>query len=132
MDFNPTIIRIFRVLRLARLLKLSRRAKWIQHLATTISAALPSLMHVSFLLMLFFFMYAVLGVQVTNSALRNLYVALRSETTYLHAVLVHTQLFFNVKHGEVLTRHADFSRFSAALYTPFPHIFRGELESTHA
>lgn len=65
-NFNPTMIRIFRVFRLARLLRLSRKAAWAQQLAATISSTLPSLMHVSFLLMLFFFMYAVLGVQVCS------------------------------------------------------------------
>ena len=71
--------------------RLSRKAKGVQNLATTLTATLPSLMHVSLLLLIFFFMYAVLGVQ----------------------------MFYNVKHQDVLTRYADFHSFGAALYTLF-------------
>ena len=74
-----------------RLMRLSRKAKGVQNLAQTLVVTLPSLMHVSFLLMIFFFMYAVLGVQ----------------------------LFYNVKLQSVLTRHANFSNFGKALYTLF-------------
>ena len=91
LDFNPTLVRIFRVFRLARLLKLTRKAKGIQTLVKTFEATLPSLMHVGFLLMIFFFMYAVLGVQ----------------------------LFCNVKHGEATSRFADFSNFGTSLFTLF-------------
>ena len=90
-DFPSTLIRIFRVFRLARLLKLSRKAKGVQTLMRTFKATMPSLMHVGFLLMIFFFMYAVLGVQ----------------------------LFFNVKYGDALSDHADFSSFGGSLYTLF-------------
>merc|ERR1712070_118813 len=61
---NPTVIRIFRIFRLARLLRLSKKAKGLKTLMKTFSATLPSLGHVGFLLMIFFFMYAVLGVQL--------------------------------------------------------------------
>lgn len=90
-DFNPTLVRIFRVFRLARLLKLTRNAKGIQALVATFEATLPSLVHVGLLLLIFFFMYAVLGVQ----------------------------LFCNVQRGETLTRHADFSSFGSSLFTLF-------------
>ena len=64
------------------------QAKGVQNLAQTLVVTLPSLMHVSFLLMIFFFMYAVLGVQ----------------------------LFYNVKLQGVLSRQANFSNFGMALY----------------
>jgi hypothetical protein len=89
--FNPTMIRIFRVFRLLRLLRLSRKARGVQNLAQTLIATLPSLIHVTLLLAIFFFMYAVLGVQ----------------------------LFYNVKHQEALTPLSDFSTFAKALYTLF-------------
>jgi hypothetical protein len=90
-DFNPTLVRIFRVFRLARLLKLTRKAKGVQTLVATFEATLPSLAHVGLLLLIFFFMYAVLGVQ----------------------------LFCNVQHGDAVTRHADFSSFGTSLFTLF-------------
>jgi len=93
LPLNPTIIRIFRIFRLARLLRLSKKAKGLQNLVKTFVATLPSLGHVGFLLGLFFFMYAVLGVQ----------------------------LFWHVQGDgqEVLGDYADFSNFGMAGLTLF-------------
>ena len=90
-SFNPTMIRIFRIFRLMRLMRLSRKARGLQNLGKTLVTTLPSLMHVGFLLMIFFFMYAVLGVQ----------------------------LFYNVKHQDAVTRQANFESFGQALYVLF-------------
>jgi len=93
LPLNPTMIRIFRIFRLARLLRLSKKAKGLQDLMKTFVATLPSLGHVGFLLGLFFFMYAVLGVQ----------------------------LFWNVQGDgqEVMGDYADFSSFASASLTLF-------------
>jgi hypothetical protein len=91
LPLNPTVVRIFRIFRLARLLRLSRKAKGIKTLIKTFSATLPSLGHVGFLLMIFFFMYAVLG----------------------------TQLWWNLTRGELVNDYNNFSSFGASLYALF-------------
>jgi len=91
LPMNPTAIRIFRIFRLARLLRLSKKAKGLQTLVKTLVATLPSLMHVGFLLAIFFFMYAVLGVQ----------------------------LFWNVELSDNLTEYGNFKSFGNALVTLF-------------
>merc|ERR1711988_501818 len=91
LPLNPTIVRIFRIFRLARLLRLSRKAKGLKTLMKTFVATLPSLGHVGFLLMIFFFMYAVLG----------------------------TQLWWNLKRGELVNDYNNFSTFGESLYALF-------------
>merc|ERR1711988_2094361 len=91
LPLNPTLIRIFRIFRLARLLRLSRKAKGPKTLMKTFTATLPSLGHVGFLLMIFFFMYAVLA----------------------------TQLWWNLKRGELVNDYNNFSSFGASLYALF-------------
>lgn len=91
LPLNPTLIRIFRIFRLARLLRLSKKAKGLKTLMKTFSATLPSLGHVGFLLMIFFFMYAVLGVQ----------------------------MFWNLQRGEMVNDYTNFDNFANALYTLF-------------
>ena len=112
-DFNPTIVRIFRVFRLARLLKLSRKAKGIQALVKTFESTLPSLMHVGCLLMIFFFMYAVLGVQLFCNV---------KHGKIFHSYIVYTcrrLIDLSLIAGEALGRHADFSNFGISLFTLF-------------
>ena len=91
LPLNPTLVRIFRIFRLARLLRLSKKAKGLKTLMKTFIATLPSLGHVGFLLMIFFFMYAVLG----------------------------TQLWWNLKRGELVNDYNNFSSFGASLYALF-------------
>jgi len=91
LPLNPTLVRIFRIFRLARLLRLSKKAKGLKTLIKTFSATLPSLGHVGFLLMIFFFMYAVLG----------------------------TQLWWNLKRGELVNDYNNFSNFGNSLYALF-------------
>jgi len=91
LPLNPTVVRIFRIFRLARLLRLSRKAKGLKTLMKTFTATLPSLGHVGFLLMIFFFMYAVLA----------------------------TQLWWNLKRGELVNDYNNFSSFGASLYALF-------------
>ena len=68
-----------------------RRELGIKTLIKTFSATLPSLGHVGFLLMIFFFMYAVLG----------------------------TQLWWNLTRGELVNDYNNFSSFGASLYALF-------------
>lgn len=59
---GPQLARILRVMRVSRLLKLIKSLKGIQKLLETLSLALPSLLNVGALLMLAYFIFAVLGV----------------------------------------------------------------------
>lgn len=91
LPLSPTLIRIFRIFRLARLLRLSKKAKGLKTLMKTFSATLPSLGHVGFLLMIFLFMYAVLGVQ----------------------------LFWNLQRQELVNDYTNFDDFGNAIYSLF-------------
>lgn len=81
-------------LRLARLLRLMRVVQGVRSLRMlfhTLVSSLPSLASIAALMLLFFFMYAVLGVQ----------------------------LFYNVRHGDFLTEDANFESLGSALLLLF-------------
>uniref|UniRef100_A0A7S0CQF9 Voltage-gated ion channel superfamily n=1 Tax=Micromonas pusilla TaxID=38833 RepID=A0A7S0CQF9_MICPS len=82
------ILRVFRVVRVLRLVK---RAKGLQTLLQTLVFSLPALFNVASVLFLFFFIYAVMGMN----------------------------LFGMVRAGEVLGRHAHFQNFPDAMATLF-------------
>jgi hypothetical protein len=82
------ILRVFRVVRVLRLVK---RAKGLQTLMQTLVFSLPALFNVGSVLFLFFFIYAVMGMN----------------------------LFGFVRAGEVLGRHAHFRNFPDAMATLF-------------
>ena len=81
-----TIIRSFRI---ARVLKLIKTAKNLQQIFQTFILAIPELANVGALLILFLFLFAVLGVS----------------------------LFAEVKNQETMNRHANFENFGAAILT---------------
>ena len=81
-----TIIRSFRI---ARVLKLIKSAKNLQQIFKTFMLAIPELMNVGALLILFLFLFSVLGVS----------------------------LFAEVKLQEVMNRHANFENFGRAILT---------------
>ena len=81
-----TIIRSFRI---ARVLKLIKTAKNLQQIFQTFILAIPELMNVGALLILFLFLFAVLGVS----------------------------LFAEVKLQETMNRHASFRNFGQAILT---------------
>ena len=83
-----TIIRSFRI---ARVLKLIKTAKNLQQIFQTFILAIPELINVGALLILFLFLFAVLGVT----------------------------LFAEVKLQENMDRHANFQDFGRALLTLF-------------
>ena len=62
--FNVNILRVMRVFRTMRLLALVRRAKRVRILLETLWFSLPALGNVSLFLLLVFFIYSVLGVQL--------------------------------------------------------------------
>jgi hypothetical protein len=82
------ILRVFRVVRVLRLVK---RAKGLQTLMQTLVFSLPALFNVGSVLFLFFFIYAVMGMN----------------------------MFGFVRAGEVLGRHAHFRNFPDAMATLF-------------
>ena len=82
------ILRVFRVVRVLRLVK---RAKGLQTLLQTLVFSLPALFNVASVLFLFFFIYAVMGMN----------------------------LFGMVRAGEVLGRHAHFQNFPDAMAALF-------------
>ena len=79
-----TIIRSFRI---ARVLKLIKSAKNLQQIFQTFILAIPELMNVGALLILFLFLFSVLGVS----------------------------LFAEIKFQENLTRHANFESFGSSV-----------------
>eukprot|EP01062_Namystynia_karyoxenos_P002769 TRINITY_DN1097_c0_g2_i1.p1 TRINITY_DN1097_c0_g2~~TRINITY_DN1097_c0_g2_i1.p1 ORF type:complete len:2446 (+),score=704.96 TRINITY_DN1097_c0_g2_i1:141-7478(+) len=84
-----TAVSVFRILRLARLLRMVRRAKGITVLLRTLLLSLPSMINVSGILAVIFFVFAVLGVK----------------------------LFGKMGHGEHINRHANFENFPNAVLT---------------
>uniref|UniRef100_A0A7S3DJI7 Calcium-channel protein CCH1 n=1 Tax=Palpitomonas bilix TaxID=652834 RepID=A0A7S3DJI7_9EUKA len=85
------VTQILRVFRIARLLKLVRTLKGLRRLFETLLFSLPSIVNIGSLLMLLFFIYAVLGVN----------------------------FFYNVSFGDNLNRHANFEEFGTAFFTLF-------------
>jgi hypothetical protein len=63
-EYGGAAMSILRVLRLGRMLRLMRHNKELQAIMNTILAALPPLANLSAVLILFYFMYAVTGVQL--------------------------------------------------------------------
>jgi hypothetical protein len=57
----PQIARVLRVLRVARIVRLAGKAKNLQAIIQTIQFSVPSLLNVFLLLVLIFFMFAILG-----------------------------------------------------------------------
>ena len=85
------LVSVFRVFRVVRLLRLIPKASGLRTLFQTLAFSFPALFNVGGVLSLFFFIYAVVGVQ----------------------------LFGNVKRGIHLNRHANFEHFGRALLTLF-------------
>jgi len=84
-------VSILRILRVFKLLRLIPRADGLRTMFQTLAFSFPALFNVGGVLFLFFYIYAVIGVQ----------------------------LFGNVKRGENLDRHANFETFGGALLTLF-------------
>ncbi|CAF0833175.1 unnamed protein product [Rotaria sordida] len=61
---DPTLIRVIRVLRLVRVFKLLKMAKGLQSLLDTVMQALPQAENLGLLSFLFFFIFAILGVEL--------------------------------------------------------------------
>lgn len=59
---GPQLAKVLRVLRISRILRLIGKSKGLQALIQTITFSLPPLMNVFSLLMIVFFIYAILGV----------------------------------------------------------------------
>lgn len=60
-SWAPQLMRVFRVLRVSRLIKLVKQLQGLQRLIATIIFSLPALMNAASLLVLVFFIFAVLG-----------------------------------------------------------------------
>eukprot|EP01065_Artemidia_motanka_P016648 TRINITY_DN2025_c3_g1_i4.p1 TRINITY_DN2025_c3_g1~~TRINITY_DN2025_c3_g1_i4.p1 ORF type:complete len:1864 (+),score=575.12 TRINITY_DN2025_c3_g1_i4:699-5594(+) len=84
---KSNILRVFRIFRIMRILRLVKSAKDVRVLLETIWYSLPQIANIGAFLLLLFFIYAVLGVN----------------------------LYAKVKRGEYLTRHANFETFWRAL-----------------
>ena len=79
---GPQLARVLRVLRVSRILRLIGKYKGLQALISTIQFSLPQLMNVFLLLLLIFFIYAVLGVfifgDIAEGAVIDEYVSFRN------------------------------------------------------
>merc|ERR1711988_154132 len=64
MPIDPGILKILRILRVARILKLLKSAKDLVILLTTVSRSLAQVGNLGLLLMLLFFIYAALGIEL--------------------------------------------------------------------
>lgn len=91
MSMEMPLVSVFRVFRVVRLLRLIPKASGLRTLFQTLAFSFPALFNVGGVLSLFFFIYAVVGVQ----------------------------LFGCVKRGTHLNRHANFEHFGRALLTLF-------------
>ncbi|GFR46010.1 hypothetical protein Agub_g7488 [Astrephomene gubernaculifera] len=88
---NLSFMPALRVLRVLRVLRLIRKAQGIQKLMRTLISSLPALANVGGVMLLFFFIYAVIGVN----------------------------LFAGMKQGENLSRHANFNNMGSAMLLLF-------------
>ena len=88
---KASYLAIMRVARVVRVLRLVKRARGLQTLLQTLVFSLPALFNVASVLFLFFFIYAVMGIN----------------------------LFGFVRDGEVLGRHAHFKNFPDAMAALF-------------
>ncbi len=84
---GPQLARVLRVLRVTRLLRLVNRLRGLQLLIQTVIFSVSALIHVFFLLLILFFIYAILGVF----------------------------LFSNITGGEVITPFNNFSNFGYSM-----------------
>jgi len=64
LPINPTILRILRILRVARILKLLKRARNLMLLLDGVKRALPQVSNLCVLLLLTFFIFATMGVEL--------------------------------------------------------------------
>ena len=90
-DTKASYIAVLRVFRVARVLRLVKRAKGLRTLLQTLLFSLPALFNVGSVLFLFFFIFAVMGMN----------------------------LFGSVKTQDSLTRHANFEVFGSSLLLLF-------------
>jgi hypothetical protein len=88
-DINPSMFRIFRICRVVRFVRVSEKAKGIKNLVETFTETLPYLLNVFVVMLIFVFIYAVVGVS----------------------------LFSNIIKQEVLGDDLNFSTFSKAVVT---------------
>eukprot|EP00198_Chlamydomonas_reinhardtii_P012109 XP_001701446.1 voltage-gated Ca2+ channel, alpha subunit [Chlamydomonas reinhardtii] len=88
---NLSFMPVLRVLRVVRVLRLVRTAKGMQKLLYTLITSLPALANVGGVMLLFFFIYAIIGVN----------------------------LFAGIKYGQALNSHANFDRFANAMLLLF-------------
>jgi len=88
---GPTLLRIIRLTRLARILRVAKKADGLRKTFLTIYLSIPSLRNVGLLLLLVFFIFGVLGVN----------------------------LFGKVEESDVITDHANFRNIGMALLTLF-------------
>ena len=88
---GPQLARVIRILRITRLLKLVKSLHGLQQLIETLIFSLPSLLNVGALLLLIFFIYAILGVF----------------------------LFKDIYNGEIIDSYINFSNFGYAMLTIF-------------
>ena len=91
MDGEVPVVGLLRVFRVARIFRLVPRAKGLKTLFQTLIFSLPALINVGSVLLLFFFIYSIMGMN----------------------------LFGQMRYGENLNRHANFRDFPSAMMTLF-------------
>ena len=67
----PQLARVLRVLRVSRVLRLAGKNEGLQALLMTIQMSVSSLLNVTLLLLLIFFMFSVLGVSLFQNVTRS-------------------------------------------------------------
>lgn len=86
---GPQIIRIFRVVRVGRILKLIKKLESLKIIIENLVSSLPNIMNVAILLVLFYYIYAILGVA----------------------------LFRDIKSGSFFDKYNNFFNFSNSFFT---------------
>jgi len=88
---NASYLGLIRIFRVARIFRLIPKAKGLRTLFQTLLYSLPALVNVGSVLFLFFFIFSIMGMN----------------------------LFGKIKHGDFITRHANFENFPNALLLLF-------------
>ncbi|OMJ72778.1 hypothetical protein SteCoe_28696 [Stentor coeruleus] len=88
---GPQMLRVFRLLRVSKLIRIFRALNVLDTLVTIIGYSLPAILNVLSLMLLVFFIYAILGVN----------------------------LYYRVESGKIISQYTNFTNFGMAMITLF-------------
>ena len=98
LPINPNLLRVFRIFRVLRILRLVKRLRQLRILVNTLMISVPSLINIVGFMLLLFFIFAVLAVQLFSKVRRG--VVLDDRHINFHDFLSAIQLLFRVTTGD--------------------------------